>query len=241
MKNLKNVLISGGANGIGACLVKEFCEAGYSTAFIYKSDDASASKLAERYGAYPIKCDLSLSENAERAVEEVKYRLGHVDILINNAGISYVGLLTDMTDSEWNRLMNTNLSSAFFLTRAIVPDMVRRQEGRVINIGSVWGRCGASCEVAYSASKAAMRGFSMALAKELGPSGITVNCVEPGVIDTRMNSHFTEEDVRALIDETPVCRLGKAEDVAGLVLFLASDKASFITGQCIGVDGGFGL
>jgi len=238
---LKNVLISGGANGIGACCVAEFCKAGYNTAFIYKSDDNAASYLAHTFDAVPIKGDLSDAEDAKRIMSEVAEKLGTVDVLINNVGVSYVGLLTDMTDSEWQNILNTNLSSAFYLSRATVPDMVRKKQGRVINIGSVWGRCGASCEVAYSATKAALRGFSMALAKELGPSDITVNCIEPGVIDTRMNSHFTKEDIDSLIDETPLCRIGKSEDVAHLALFLASNKASFITGQCIGVDGGFGL
>ena len=237
---MKSVLVSGGANGIGACCVEEFCKAGYRTAFIYKTDDASAEALSQKCGAYKIKADISSPKEAKRAFSEAVEYLSSVDVLVNNVGVSYVGLLTDMSDSEWRRVIDTNLSSAFYLSRAAVPEMVKRQEGRVINIGSVWGRCGASCEVAYSASKAALRGFSMALAKELGPSNITVNCVEPGVIDTRMNSHFTKEDLDALVDETPMCRLGTPEDVAHLVTFLASDKASFITGQCIGVDGGFG-
>jgi len=239
--DLKNVLISGGANGIGAACVKNFSSAGYRTAFIYKSDVASASRISAECGAYSFKADISDRLECERVISDIRNTFGDVDILINNAGISYVGLITDMSDSEWTDILNTNVSSAFYLTRAFVPDMVKKKNGRVINIGSVWGRCGASCEVAYSSTKAALRGFSMALAKELGPSDITVNCIEPGVIDTRMNSHFTGEDIKALIDETPMCRIGKCEDVSELALFLASDKASFITGQCIGVDGGFGL
>lgn len=238
---MKNVLISGGANGIGACCVREFCMAGYNTAFIYKNDDASAERLSSEYGAIAIKADLSCSDSVQTAVDSVKEKLGDVDILVNNVGVSYVGLITDMSDREWERILDTNLSSAFFLSRAFVPSMIRKKQGRVINIGSVWGRCGASCEVAYSATKSALRGFSMALAKELGPSGITVNCIEPGVIQTRMNSCFGQEDIDVLVEETPLCRLGQPEDVANLVLFIASDKASFITGQCIGVDGGFAL
>lgn len=238
---MKNVLISGGANGIGASLVEKFCLAEYNTAFIYRSDDASAQKLKEIFGAFPIKADLSCKNEAHRAFDEAKSFLGSVDILINNAGVSYVGLITDMNDNDWNNILNTNLSSAFLLSHDAVSDMVRNKCGRIINIGSVWGRCGASCEVAYSATKAALRGLTMALAKEVGPSNITVNCIEPGVIDTRMNSHFSEDDMKALIDETPLSRIGTCDDIASLALFLASDKASFITGQCIGVDGGFGL
>ncbi len=238
---MKKILISGGANGIGASLVATFCEAGYSVAFIYKSDVDSAKALSEKYGALAVKADISDADSAEAACFEIKDRFGDVDVLINNVGRSYVGLLSDMTDEEWHSVLNTNVSSAFFLTRAFSKGMVSKKYGRIINIGSVWGRCGASCEVAYSATKASLRGFTMALAKELGPSGITVNCIEPGVIDTRMNSCFSAEEINDLIDETPMCRIGRCEDVSALALFLASDEASFITGQCIGVDGGFAL
>lgn len=238
---MKNVLVSGGANGIGARCVERFCLAGYKTAFIYRSDDSSANKLAENFGAIAIKADLSNEKETHLAFEKARASLGNIDILINNAGVSYVGLITDMTDDDWHHILNTNLSSAFLLSHDAVPDMVRKKSGRIINIGSVWGRCGASCEVAYSATKAGLRGLTMSLAKEVGPSNITVNCIEPGVIDTRMNSHFTEDDIRALIDETPLSRIGTPDDIASLALFLASDDASFITGQCIGVDGGFGL
>ena len=167
--------------------------------------------------------------------------LGGIDILVNNAGISETGLFTDMSGADWRRVIDTNLSSAFFLSRDVSREMIKQKSGRIINIGSVWGRCGASCEVAYSASKAGVRGLTLSMAKELGPSGITVNCVEPGVIATDMNSHFDSETMRELCDETPLCRIGQPEDVANAVMFLASDKASFITGQMLGVDGGFGL
>ena len=138
-------------------------------------------------------------------------------------------------------MLDTNLSGAFYVTRAVAREMVRRQSGRIVNIGSMWGKVGASCEVHYSAAKAGLRGMTMALAKELGPSHITVNCVEPGVIETEMNSALDEQTKQALADETPLCRMGQAEEVASAVLFLASDQASFITGQTLGVDGGFAI
>ena len=167
--------------------------------------------------------------------------LGGVDILVNNAGISETGLVTDVTDEAWHNVMDTNLSSAFYMSRAATHDLVRQQSGSIVNIGSVWGRCGASCEAAYSASKAGLRGLTLSLAKELGPSGIRVNCVEPGVIDTDMNACYDDDDMAELCEQTPLYRIGDPSEVAEVVYFLASEKASFITGQLIGVDGGFGI
>ena len=164
-----------------------------------------------------------------------------MDVLVNNAGIAQIKLFTDVTSEEWQRMIDTNLSSAFYLTRTVAPDMIARQYGRIINVGSMWGKVGASCEVAYSASKAGLRGLTMALAKELGPSGITVNGVEPGVIDTDMNAALDEAARAELCEQTPLCRIGQPQEVAALIRFLASDDASFITGQMIGVDGGFAV
>jgi 3-oxoacyl-[acyl-carrier protein] reductase len=146
-----------------------------------------------------------------------------------------------MTDAEWRSVLDMNLTGAFYLTRAVLPYMLKAQSGRIVTVGSVWRRCGASCEAAYSASKAALRGLTLSLAKELGPSGITVNCVEPGVIKTDMNACFDADAISVLCEETPLGRLGDPTEVAELILFLSSDRASFITGQCIGIDGGFAL
>lgn len=236
---MKTVLISGGTRGIGRACVKTFKENGYNVAFLYKSSEEAARSLESSLGVFGVKCDVSDAQQVQEALKSVTERFGGIDVLVNNAGISHIGLFTEMTDAEWRNVLDVNLSSAFYLSRAVAPMMIRQQKGAIVNIGSVWGRFGASCEVAYSASKAGMRGFTKALAKELGPSGITVNCVEPGVIETDMNACFDEETLAQLKDETPLCRLGKPTDVAGAVLFLASEGASFITGQCIGVDGGF--
>ena len=235
------LLITGGSRGIGRACVKKFAECGHKVAFIYRSDHSAASSLAAECGAIAICADLSVSEDARRAADDARAALGGIDVLINNAGISQIKMLCDVTDEDWQRMINTNLSSAFFVSQTVLPDMVSQKCGRIINIGSMWGKTGASCEVHYSASKAALRGLTMALAKELGPSGITVNAIEPGVIKTDMNSALDEETMSELCDETPLCRLGEPEDVAELAYFLASDKASFITGQIIGVDGGFAV
>lgn len=238
---MKKVLITGGSRGIGRACVKLFCEAGYSVAFVYAQNRAAALDCEKAYGATAICGDISSPEIARETYKKAFDILGGVDVLVNNAGISFSGLVTDIADTEWRKMIDTNLSSAFYMCREASPYMINQKFGRIINIGSVWGRVGASCEVAYSAAKAGMRGLTFSLAKELGPSNITVNCIEPGVIDTDMNKCYSAEDISSLIEETPLCRIGDPEDVAQAVLFLASEKASFITAQNIGVDGGFGV
>ena len=235
----KRVLISGGARGIGAATVKYFAEQGDRVAFIYHRADEKAREVANNTGAFPIKADVSDAQSAKSAFVEAVNRLGGIDILINCAGIAEFSLFTDISDGAWRRMIDTNLSSAFTLSREAAKLMVSQKSGKIINVGSVWGRMGSSCEVHYSASKAGLRGLTQALAKELGPSGITVNCVEPGVIDTDMNSMLDEAAMKELAEATPLCRIGKAEEVAAVIGFLASDGASFITGACIPVDGGF--
>ena len=238
---MKKVIITGGSRGIGRACVELFSENGCAVAFIYHSNDDAAEECANDTGAHPIKADLSDPDEAEWAYNKAVEYLGGVDILVNNAGISESGLVTDMTDELWMKVMNTNLSSAFYMSREATRDFVRQQSGAIVNIGSVWGRCGASCEAAYSASKAGLRGLTLSMAKELGPSGVRVNCVEPGVIDTDMNACYDDDDIAELCEQTPLYRIGDPAEVAELVYFLAGEKASFITAQIIGVDGGFGI
>lgn len=236
-----NVLISGGTRGIGRACVEYFSKNSDGVAFIYKSSHSVAKELSDTTGAISIYADISSPDEAKRAVAEAASTLGGVDVLINNAGISQIKLFTDITDGDWENMINTNLSGAFYLTRAALPYMISKKNGRIINIGSMWGKVGASCEVHYSASKAALRGMTLALAKEVGPSGITVNAVEPGVISTDMNASLSDLELTELREQTPLGRIGTPEEVAALIGFLASDKASFITGQIIGIDGGFAI
>ena len=235
------ILVTGGSRGIGAACVKSFCDQGHSVAFIYKSNHEAANALWEKCGATPICADVSDANEAKNAVQKAIATLGGIDVVINNAGISQIKMFCDISDGDLRKMLDTNLCSAFYVTRAALPSMISQKWGRIINIGSMWGKVGASCEVHYSASKAGLRGMTMALAKELGPSGITVNAIEPGVIKTDMNSELDEQTMRELCDATPLCRLGEPDDVAALAVFLASEKASFITGQIIGVDGGFAV
>ena len=183
-------------------------------------------------------CDVSDAGQVRRVSDEITQRFGRIDVLVNNAGIAQIKLFTDTDENDWNRIMGVNAGGIYNMCRAIVPQMISRKNGRIINMSSMWGISGASCEVIYSASKAAVIGFTKALAKELGPSGITVNCIAPGVIDTEMNAELDDETRKELTDEIPLERFGSPEDVAGAVLFLASDQASYITGQVLGVDGG---
>ncbi|MBE6597224.1 MAG: 3-oxoacyl-ACP reductase FabG [Ruminococcaceae bacterium] len=238
---MKRVFITGGSRGIGRACVEYFAKQGDRVVFVYRNDDFAAETVSESCGALAIKADLSVAEEAVRAVRDAVEHLGGIDVLVNNAGISQIKLFTDISDEDWQRMISTNLSGAFFVTREAVKPMISAKQGRIINIGSMWGKCGASCEVHYSAAKAALSGMTKALAKEVGPSGITVNCVEPGVIATDMNSELDSETMSQLCDETPLGRVGKPSDVAKLVGFLASDDADFITGQIIGVDGGFAI
>ena len=236
-----NVLITGGSRGIGRACVERFAHDGHKVAFLYKSNDAAAESLSHATGAVAIRTDISDADSVRTAIAEVKQTLGTIDVLVNNAGIAEFKLFTDLSDDDWSRMLSTNLSGAFFVTREVAKAMVANHRGRIVNVGSMWGKVGASCEVHYSAAKAGLRGMTMALAKELGPSGITVNCVEPGVIDTEMNATLDDSARAELCDATPLCRLGSADEVASLIAFLASDEAGFITGQCIGIDGGFAI
>lgn len=238
---MKAVLITGGSRGIGAACVRKFADEGYKVVFFYKSDDEKAEKVAQDTGACAVKCDVSDSEDVRLAVAR-SYRWSgkeHFDAAVCNAGISVEGLVQDLTDDEWNRLSGVNIGGMVNVVRALVPGMVSEKNGSIVLMSSMWGRSGASCEAAYSATKAAVIGFGQGLAKELGPSGIRVNMVAPGVIDTDMNRGRSEEDMEGILSDTPLGRMGKPEEVAELVYFLSSNKASFITGDTVGIDGGF--
>lgn len=238
---MKRVLITGGSGGIGAGLVRAFCKNGDSVVFTYHKNLAAAEALAAETGAVALCADLGDSREAKLAVQSAKDILGGIDVLVHAAGISCIKLFDMTTDEDWDALLRANLSSTFYVCREVSKIMLGAHKGRIVLIGSMWGKVGASCEVAYSATKAGVRGMTMALAKELGPSGITVNCIEPGVIDTPMNACFDADAKRELTEQTPVGRIGTPEDVAAAALFLASDSASFVTGQCLGVDGGFAI
>lgn len=238
---MKHILISGGSRGIGAALVKGLAADGHRVTFLYRANEAAAKQVAAESGATAICCDVSDPVAVKTAVDTAREMQGSIDALINNAGVSHIGLSRDIDNADWQNVINTNLSGAMYLCREVQGDMIAGGEGRILNIGSMWGKTGASCEVAYSASKAGLRGLTMALAKELGPSHITVNCVEPGLIDTEMNKALDEESKRALIEETPLCRIGTPDDVLAAVRFFLSKESSFITGQCLGVDGGFAV
>ena len=239
--NAKTVLISGGSRGIGRACVEYFAKKGYNVAFLYEKNVEAAEKTASDFSALAVKCDVADSADVKRAVNEINEKLGGIDILVNNAAASVIKPFDMFSDDEWARMMNVNLSGAFYLAREVVPHMISKKWGRIVNIGSMWGKVGASCEVPYSTTKAGIRGFTLSLAKELAPSGVTVNCVEPGVIATEMNKSLGEEVLAALAEETPTGRLGDPSEVAEAVGFLSSDEASFITGQILGVDGGFAI
>ena len=236
---MRTVLITGASRGIGRAMVKLFSERGYSVAFTYKKSDESARELSKETGALAIKADSSVEADVLFAVKTVESKLGNVEILINNAAVSSFSLFTDITLDEWREIFSVNVDGAFMYSKAVLPSMIAKKRGRIINISSVWGITGSSCEVHYSATKSAIIGMTKALAKELGPSGITVNCIAPGVIDTDMNSKLSREDMRQLSDETPLMRIGKPEEVASAALFLAGDDASFITGEVLNVSGGY--
>lgn len=237
---MRTVLITGGSRGIGAACVRAFSNAGWRAAFLYRADEAAAAALAKETGAYAVRCDVRDSTCVAAACAQVEGAFRHIDALVNNAGVAQQKLFTDLTNEDWRAMLDTHLTGAFHTCRAVLPGMVSRRWGRIVNVGSIWGQVGASCEAHYSAAKAGLIGLSKALAKEVGPSGVTVNCVCPGVIQTDMLSGFTPNDLRELAEQTPLGRLGTPDDVADCVRWLCSDSAGFVTGQVIGVNGGFG-
>ena len=238
------VLITGASRGIGQAIAIAFAKAGYHLVITCSKTEKDLLILAETLKTnYSTEVLTSIGDIADyhyvnQLFQTIQETFGSIDVLVNNAGISYVGLLTDMSIEDWNHIVNTNLTSVFSTCKHAIPDMVRKQSGKIINISSVWGNVGASCEVAYSACKGGMNSFTKALAKELAPSNIQVNAIACGCIDTRMNACFSEEDRLALAEEIPSGRFGTPEEVANLVLTLAEGHA-YLTGQIITLDGGW--
>ncbi len=240
----KIVLITGASRGIGKAAAIAFAKAGYDVAVNYNNSAEAAGTLCselKNYGvnAAAFQADVSVRSQVDKMVSEIRKTMGNVSVLVNNAGVAEQALFTDISEEMWDRMFAVNVKGAYNCTQSVLPDMIHSKYGRIINISSMWGISGASCEVHYSAAKAAVIGFTKALAKEEGLSGITVNCVAPGVIDTDMNRHLSREDIACLKENTPVGKIGAPEDIAEAILFLASEKASFITGQVLSVDGGF--
>ncbi len=239
----KVALITGASRGIGRAIALRLAKDGYTVAMNYCQNERAALRAAEvlsAFGKDGMLCRADVAD--ERAVRDmvkaVEDRLGAIDLLVNNAGIAEQALFTDLTAAQWKRMMDVHVNGAFYTSSAVLPSMIRRKSGCIVNIASMWGQTGASCEVHYSTAKAALIGMTKALAKEVGPSGIRVNCVSPGAIETDMMAGFSEDDKAALADETPLGRLGKPEEIAAAVAFLASEEAAFITGQVLAPNGG---
>ena len=234
---MKTALITGGSRGIGAATARRFAKEGFRVIINYNNSEAQAKALAAETGGTAVRADVGSPEQVAAMAEKITAEHGALDVIVNNAGIAYFGLLTDMSEAEWQSLVNINLGGAFRVTKSLIRPMIAAGRGCVINISSMWGQVGASCEAAYSASKAGLIGLTKALAKELGPSGIRVNCIAPGVIDTDMNARLDDETLAELKDETPLGVIGSPEDVADAAYFLYENE--FVTGQVIGVNGGF--
>jgi 3-oxoacyl-[acyl-carrier protein] reductase len=240
----KTVLITGASKGIGSSIASVFSKNEYNVVINYLNSEKEAfilrSFLNEKGGTVKAyQADVSKREQVIGMVEFSRKEFGAIDVLVNNAGISSQKLFTEIEEAEWDFMMDVNVKGMFNACQCVVPHMIQRKQGKIINISSIWGLVGASCEVHYSASKAAMIGFTKALAKELGPSNIQVNCVAPGMIDTGMNDFLDDKELKNLKVQTPLNRIGNPSDVSSLVLFLASPEAEFMTGQVISPNGGF--
>lgn len=239
----RTAFVTGGSKGIGAAVVKKLCEDGFRVAVNYNSSEQRATALcselsSQGYEVIAIKGDVASSEDVRRMFAQIRESFGRVSVLVNNAGISLWGLFDTVSDEQWQKLLGVNLTGAVNCSREALKDMLYLKNGRIINISSVWGQVGASCEAAYSATKAGLIGLTKALAKEYAPSGITVNCVSPGVVETDMMNRFSDSEKAAIYEEIPMGRPGLPEEIAAAVAFFASDASSYITGQILGVNGG---
>ena len=231
-------LVTGGSKGIGEAICKQLANDGYTVIVNYNSSKINAQKIAKDINGYSYKADVSNLQEVKTMVDYIIQNFGSIDLLVNNAGISVVGLFHQVSKEDAKRILDINLNGVLNCTSEVVKHMISKKSGNIINISSMWGEIGGSCEVHYSATKSAIIGFTKALAKEVGLSGIRVNCVSPGVIDTSMNAHLSQEDLNSLKEEIPLYRLGTPQDVANVVSFLASNRASYITAQDIAVNGG---
>lgn len=234
----KTVLITGASRGIGAATAEIFADNGYNVIINYNKNHERAKQIASKTGGNLIQADVSDIAQTEKMIDSIISEYGKIDVLVNNAGISVTGTFDSISDEDARRLFDVNIFGTFNCTKLVLPHMLRRKYGKIINVSSMWGQVGASCEVHYSASKAAVIGFTKALAKEVGPSGITVNCVSPGFISTDMTACYTKEEVNAICEEIPVGRTGSPYEVAQAVFYLASEQATYITGQVLGINGG---
>lgn len=242
----KTVLITGASGGIGSAAAILFAEKGWNVVMnYYRSGESAkmlASSLASRgFSVFPVFADISNRSHVDNMVFEAEQRYGNIDALINNAGISQQKLFTDITDSDFEKMININLKGPFLCCQSVLPGMIHNKAGKIVNISSVWGLIGGSCEVHYSASKAAIIGLTKALAKEVAPSGIQVNCIAPGIIETPMNDNLTTDELTEFVNDIPLGRIGKAHEIAELIYFLCSDSSDYITGQVISQDGGLAI
>lgn len=234
----KIALITGASRGIGAAVARRLHADGYTVVINYVNSTEAAQALAQEVDGLALRADVAHPEQVNAMVAAVLERFGRLDALICNAGVAWQGLTQDMDDLSYRKIMSTDLDGAFHCCRAALPAMIRQKAGRIVLISSMWGETGGACEAAYSAAKAGVIGLAKALAKEVGPSGITVNVVSPGVIETDMNAHLSPDDLAALAEETPLGRMGRPEEVAAAVGFLCSEDAAFITGADLPVNGG---
>lgn len=241
---MKTVLITGASRGIGKATAIEFAKKGYAVAVNYNKSKSEAEKLCREITALGGKAkafsaDISKADSVKKMVKDVLEHFGKIDVLINNAGVALnQGLFTDFTEEDIEKVFKTNVFGMMNVTKEVIPEFIKKKSGKIVNVSSVWGVLGASCEVIYSSSKGAVIAFTKALARELAPSGVCVNCIAPGMIDTDMNSHLSEADKKAFSEEIPLYRIGKADEVAKAVYFLASEDADYITGKVMEVDGG---
>lgn len=243
MEKKKTVIVTGASKGIGANIAIYFAEKGYNVVINYNSSAESALLLQQSlasngYSVMAHKANVTNKLEVDLMVKETIYKFGSVDILVNNAGIAHQSLFTEISEFDWNNIIDVNLKGVFNCCQAVLPNMIENKSGKIINISSMWGITGAACEAHYSAAKAGVIGLTKALAKEVGPSGITVNCIAPGLIDTQMNASLSEEDKKAFTDSLPISRMGTTTEITKAVYFLASEDADYITGQTLAIDGG---